>query len=394
MKRLVVFLKVSLSSVFAILGAIMLLWMVTEIHPGYSREVISDNSISIDCLGSVDTFAYNIRIDTLGAYLADSEIMRKHYEIPEGLNYGPVPNPENFGCIETADAELVYELYDRAVMRGLMEDGETVVFNADATFCNGSVIDYYLDDTLLVVCWKEKINGKSVNCAEIRLADASQIRRRVTDDTYGSSKLLFATEIAANTNCVLGINADFYMFRNLGITCYEGTIYRFGEAGYGANYSYNCLDTLFIDSNGDFVFFERGTTTTKDELQQEADLAGYRFGVSFGPILVKDGEKQNITSYPIGEYDESYTRAGIGQVSTLHYLYMSTNAYGSGSCTMNEFAGMIFGKGVVDAYNLDGGQTSEMIFNGNIYNHIDYENERAVSDIIYFSTAIPEDEWQ
>ena len=44
------------------------------------------------------------------------------------------------------------------------------------------------------------------------------------------------------------------------------------------------------------------------------------------------------------------------------------------------------------AYNLDGGQTSEIIMNGEPINHIDFGFERTVSDIIYFATAIPNEE--
>ena len=44
------------------------------------------------------------------------------------------------------------------------------------------------------------------------------------------------------------------------------------------------------------------------------------------------------------------------------------------------------------AYNLDGGQTSEIVFQNEPVNHVDFGYERTVSDIIYFATAIPESE--
>ena len=40
------------------------------------------------------------------------------------------------------------------------------------------------------------------------------------------------------------------------------------------------------------------------------------------------------------------------------------------------------------AYALDGGQTGELVFNGQIYNRIDFDAERTVSDIIYFASAV------
>ena len=45
-------------------------------------------------------------------------------------------------------------------------------------------------------------------------------------------------------------------------------------------------------------------------------------------------------------------------------------------------------KGVDKAYALDGGQTGELVFNGQVYNRIDFDAERTVSDIIYFASAV------
>ena len=41
------------------------------------------------------------------------------------------------------------------------------------------------------------------------------------------------------------------------------------------------------------------------------------------------------------------------------------------------------------AYTLDGGQTAEIVMMGGPVNYVDYNNERLVSDIIYFATALP-----
>jgi exopolysaccharide biosynthesis protein len=53
---------------------------------------------------------------------------------------------------------------------------------------------------------------------------------------------------------------------------------------------------------------------------------------------------------------------------------------------------MMVGKGVENAYVLDGGQTAEIIIRDHVSNHIDFNTERTVSDILYFATALPEDE--
>ena len=61
--------------------------------------------------------------------------------------------------------------------------------------------------------------------------------------------------------------------------------------------------------------------------------------------------------------------------------------------TMLEFGRFFQSKNVKNAYAFDGGQTSEVIFNGDIYAYIDRGTERWVSDMIYFATALPEEVW-
>ena len=58
--------------------------------------------------------------------------------------------------------------------------------------------------------------------------------------------------------------------------------------------------------------------------------------------------------------------------------------------------------GCTQAYNLDGGNTAEMIMfgpegkSGDLKFHLEGQKsggERSIKDIIYFATAVPESEW-
>jgi exopolysaccharide biosynthesis protein len=58
-------------------------------------------------------------------------------------------------------------------------------------------------------------------------------------------------------------------------------------------------------------------------------------------------------------------------------------------------ARVLSGLGVDKAYTLDGGQTASMIVNGELINSVEFGYQRAVSDIIFFATAIPErQQWE
>ena len=60
--------------------------------------------------------------------------------------------------------------------------------------------------------------------------------------------------------------------------------------------------------------------------------------------------------------------------------------------TVDNVAQVFYDRGIPNAYGLDGGQTSEILFRGEPYNHVDYGAERVVSDILYFASALPEAE--
>ena len=116
-------------------------------------------------------------------------------------------------------------------------------------------------------------------------------------------------------------------------------------------------------------------------------------------MLVENGQLNSSPDfieqwYPVGEVNTGYSRAGIGQVDKLHYLYMSLNHSDEKQArwTVSEFGQHFFEKGVLNAYNLDGGQTSEIVFQGgSAYNHVDHvngTNSRQVSDMIYFASAL------
>ena len=380
---------------FAILSVLVLCWAAVNVHPDSTAAAVSKGNTSADIVHRIDNFAANAKVDVLSTVAAEQiPVIRKVYKIPESEKVAPKPNPAAYGTLSTGSASEVMNVIRKAEESGLL-DGQKVLFDPNADFYYDSDIQYYYDDTILVICWKEMIEGRVTSCAEVKIADGSQIRRKLCEDTYGSSVYLYCTELAAQANAVIAMNSDYYAFRDLGITCYDRQVYRFNDYGYYLNYkAYNVTDTLFINSEGDFIFFYRGTETTAEELQKWVDENDILYSIAFGPILVDNGEQRIIDDYPCGEINLEYSRAGIAQVDKLHYLYMAVSHSNDGTprCTVNEFGAFMAAKGVQKGYCFDGGQTGEVVMNGVPYNHIDFGNERTVSDILYFATALPESE--
>ena len=364
-------------------------WILHNVHPGSGTAVMRGKP----------------RMD-LSARIAPEELMneetetgtpltvKKHYVIERDAVAAPAPDPACFGSISIEEPEKVLEIIQQARDSGLLREDETVAFDPNVTFYYDENIEYYLDETILVICWKEVIEGNTCSFVEIKIADASQFRRKFADDTFASASQYYSTEMHKSTNAVVTLNADFYQNRDFGVVVYNSELYRFPTFTYTGTYKkYNCLETCYVDDQGDFLFTELGQTFTQEELKQYIEDNNILFSISFGPILVRDGEVRQVDWYPVGEINRGYSRAGIGQVDKLHYLYMSLNHSPEKEArwTVNQFAQHFGEKPVINAYCLDGGQTGEIVFQGRAYNHVDVVNgqkERPVSDNIYFATAI------
>ena len=319
----------------------------------------------------------------------------RHYVIPEDALVAPKPDYDCYGLCTRENAHDMLAVIQRARDSGLLGEDEVVAFDPDANFYSGyhgREIEYYLDDTILVILWKENVEGKCCSFAEVKIADASQFRRKLANDSYGPGPQFLASELGEQVNAVVTMNADYYRPRSYGIVVYNRELCRF-ETEYVINncLRYNCVDSMFVTASGDFLYKRQGEENTPESIEafiQENDIL---FSLAFGPVLVLDGEAVECRWYPMGEVHEGYSRAGIGQMGERHYLYMSLN-HGNQEArwTINQFAQHFAERPVQSAYALDGGQTQEIYFCGSCYNYMDFGVERPVSDIIYFATAIPE----
>lgn len=376
-------LRVLLGVLSLALLVLALVWTGANIHPGTERaKTETGTAAKADLVSKLDVYLNNAASDALG----ELAYIRKQYTLDYYSTVAPKPDASKYGAVSISEADKVMDVVNMAMDYGLL-DGQELLFDPATEFYWDSDIEYYCDETILVICWKEKIENRVCSCVEVKIADGSQIRRKIMNDTFGSPEWGYASELAMSANAVVAMNADFYMYRDLGTCIYQGQIGRFDTS----------CDLLMIDENGDFNMLRAAELTDRASLEQYIADNNIIFGMAFGPILVKDGELQQLNgSYAggIGEMYEQYSRAGIGQVDKLHYLYMTVNHSQDSTprADVNTFAKIMYSKGVKNAYNFDGGQTSEIMFNGDMYNYVDWGYERAVSDIIYFATAIPSEE--
>jgi exopolysaccharide biosynthesis protein len=132
------------------------------------------------------------------------------------------------------------------------------------------------------------------------------------------------------------------------------------------------------------------STTTADELVAD----GVWNTLSFGPALLEDG--QVVDGIETAEVDTNFgnhsiqgdqPRTAVGVIDENHLVFVVVDGRSPGysaGVTLTELAGIFQDLGATTAYNLDGGGSSTMYFNGNLVNEpLGEGQERGTSDILY-----------
>ncbi|MBR1586070.1 MAG: phosphodiester glycosidase family protein [Clostridia bacterium] len=247
----------------------------------------------------------------------------------------------------------------------------------------------YEDPTITVEAYSDRVkarNNSMFGCdywvATVEIADASQLRT-LSEKGFDRDVQTTAEKLAKRANAVLAINGDFYSFSG------EGYILRQGKVFLDLVNVRKKWDVLQIDEDGDFHGLKipkRGTV--KDTIDGKRVINSFYFG----PILVVDGKVQEFANDAEKASQDRKQRMAIAQVGPLKYMCIccAGPVYGNDGMTLREFANLIAQqKDVKIAYNLDGGDSTRMIFHGEKINgnREKSTSKRGIVDIIYFASA-------
>ena len=299
------------------------------------------------------------------------------FKINENAEIAPMPDASCYG--ETKDLSSLQWLLDSAAE---LLCGQDTVFRTDIELAPGSKITYYLDESIMVITWRQILDDYVYTFSEVKVSHPSQFRRHFAENKYNSDYTHPTSRMAGMVNAVMASSADFYRARNQGIVVYEGKVEQ-------DCYSHK-IDTCFIDKNGDLILVPAGTLQGQDEIQQFVDTHNINSSIAFGPILIDNGVRCEPTQYYLGEVKDKYPRAALCQIDSLHYVVVMANGYDGhfNTPTIHMFTDQIEKLGCKNAYTLDGGKTGTISMRGTNMNPLRHK-ERWVSDIIYFATAIP-----
>lgn len=358
------------------LTAVLLGYMVMNVGSGTASAAGGASDPAI--MDKFDMFLTNEISNALEGVLS----IEKVYWLSDSDQVAPEPNPACYGTAQTP-AELMWLLDEAAALL----DGQEMMFNENVPLWEHGKIEYYYDETILVIAWQQLMDGIVHNIAEVKIADPSQFRRGLAGGEFGYDKQFMPTQIAQSVNAVIATSGDFYKFRMNGIIVYEGKLRRFDGQS---------VDTCFIDDKANLVFAKRGEISSVSEAEKYIADNHVRFSLAFGPVLVEDGKNVVPDTYPLGEINEDYTRASVCQLGELHYMFVNTSSYPQYGLdkreNLNQFADNLIELGVNKAYALDGGQTTVIAMDGELFSAVDYGFQRQISDIIYFATALPDGE--
>ena len=362
----------------AVISVLLVLFILSVICLGSSYGGLGGtlSTLGINTHERLGVFANHVVSHALDGLIP----VEKVYVLNDSDIVAPEPDQTAFGS--TQDPASLQWLINKAHHR---LNGEDLFFRTDAPLLKDSSVEYYLDDTIVAITWKQVFHSAVYTFSEIKINHPSQFRRFLADGRYGSDKQYLTSQMASSVNAVVASAGDFYKYRHKGLVVYNGDVHRF---------SGTVLDSCFIDDKGDLIFSKAGEIQNYTELEQYVADNNIRFSLCFGPILIQEGKSVVPRSYSLGEISDNYSRAAICQLGELHYLLVTANdeAGYNRFPSLYRFADTLVDQGIQHAYTLDGGQTATIVMNDKVINHVSYGAERYISDIIYFATAMPETE--
>ena len=234
----------------------------------------------------------------------------------------------------------------------------------------------YRDANTHIVITRYREYGTDIYVADVTLSGISSLKTAFAKNSYGRNVTASTSDTAEANGAVLAINGDYYGSRERGYVLRNGRLYRSsGTSG---------QEDLVIYSDGSFSVIDEGKVSAKQLLD-----GGALQVFSFGPGLVSGGEITVGLNDEVGKAMASNPRTAIGMIEPLHYLFVVSDGRTAGSegLSLYELAEFMKELRCSVAYNLDGGGSSTIYFNGEVLNKTTSNgwkiSERKVSDIVY-----------
>ena len=257
------------------------------------------------------------------------------------------------------------------------KSSKTLSSNSTKSTVQSSDTTYKTDDTSITLSTYREYDT-NIYVAEVELSKNAQIETAFAQNSYGKNVTATTSSMAESSAAILAINGDYYGARDNGYVIRDSVIYR---------------SSAKVDQE-DLVIYKDGSMKIINESEvsaQELVDNGAITVLSFGPALVEDGKVSVSQNDEVGKAMASNPRTAIAITEDNHYLFIVSDGRTDESegLSLYELATFAASLGAKTVYNLDGGGSSTMYFNGKVVNNPTTNgwdiSERGVSDIVYIS---------
>ncbi|MBQ8922893.1 MAG: phosphodiester glycosidase family protein [Oscillospiraceae bacterium] len=246
---------------------------------------------------------------------------------------------------------------------------------ADTASASVSSENSYMDDNIAVTLSTYRAADTTVYAADVQLSSAQYLKSAFAYDTYGKNVTAATSETAAAHNAILAVNGDYYGAQERGYVIRNGIVYRDSSNG---------KDLLCVYADGSMKIVNSDDYSAEELVEQ-----GVWQAYCFGPALLENGSISVSQNEEVGRAMASNPRTAIGIIDDLHYVLIVSDGRTDESTGLSlyQLAEFMQQLGVKTAYNLDGGGSSTMYFQGQVVNNPTTNGnriqERGVSDIVY-----------
>lgn len=304
---------------------------------------------------------YSILLIAFTTYMAlDTFVLTKVYSVVDGTQENQISSSQaqqDMGSEQNSHSQT--ESSDQA------ESGTVTVTGTS-----------YEDENIQITLTEYLEYDTSIYVADIRLSSPEYLQTAFAQGAYGKNVTEKTSVIASENGAILAINGDYYGAQEDGYVLKNGVLYR--------NNAARNQEDLVIYTDGNFEIINESDISAEALLHNGAVQI-----LSFGPALVQDGTISISEDEEVGKAKASNPRTAIAIVDDLHYLFIVSDGRTNESegLSLYELAEFAQWLGAQTVYNLDGGGSSTMVFNGDVINQPTSSGrsikERSVSDIVY-----------
>jgi exopolysaccharide biosynthesis protein len=207
--------------------------------------------------------------------------------------------------------------------------------------------------------------------SDIYVTNVKYLKTAFATGEYGKNLREEIPAMATENNAILAINGDYYGNNETSVVIRNGVLYRSTS---------NDADICVLFTDGTMKTYLPDEFDADDLIDQGAWQAW-----TFGPSLL-DGNGNILSSFNTTDYIYSeHPRTSIGYVEPGHYVFVVVDGRNPGyskGASLNELAQIMVDAGCKTAFNLDGGGSSAMVYDGEYITNPS-NGDRAISDIIY-----------